>query len=70
MRVDAEQAVAQGFLETGHHRHDDVQGHDADHNAADRDQGDQRDKRLAPARLQITQADEKFVAHQMNRREV
>jgi hypothetical protein len=54
MAVEAEDAAEQLGAEAVHHRHDDDQGGDAERDAEEGEQRDQRNEALLPARLQLT----------------
>ena len=57
MAVDAEDAGQQLGAKAVHHRHDDDQRRDAEHDAEEGDRGDHRDHRLLAPRAQIAPGD-------------
>ena len=60
MAVEAQNLVEQFLAESIHHRHDDDQGRNAEHDAEERKAGDDRDKSLLPPRPQIAQRQHPF----------
>ena len=60
--VEAEDLVDELGAEAVHHRHDDDQRRDAEHDAEEGEAGDDRDEGLAPARAQIAPGDHPFEA--------
>src|SRR5262249_16984270 len=60
MRRRADDAVAQLALEPRHQRQRDEDGHDADHEADDRDERDLRDERLLAPREQVANGNEQL----------
>ena len=57
MPVEAEDAAQQFLAEAVHHRHDDDQGGDAEEDAEEREQGDDRNEPFLPARPQVADGD-------------
>ena len=62
--VEAEDLVEQLLAEAVHHRHDDDERRDAEHDAEERKAGDDRDKSFLAPRAQIAQRQHPFEAEQ------
>ena len=60
MAVEAEDLVEQFLAEAVHHRHDDDEGRNAEHDAEEREPGDDRDESLFAPRPQVAQRQHPF----------